>query len=1259
MKNISLVIGFVWFVNLLNAQEKTHIINGKTYFVYPFQEKITYNKRYFKFGIKEYEKITRDSLNRYIVSSEVVPVEFDYPANRSKSFKKKKKIINQLRHEYPYALYNTEIGLEKDITPSLQPLKDGEYVLFYRDAPYIDEQQVLRYRNDLVAAKFTLKANQLDGPATWYAPNGDVIKYGNFSAGLKQGVWHMYLLRNQDYFDKKDKIESFKKGQFVDSTHIMKTYRDGLADGAYESYDGKYLREKGYFKNGTAVGEWFEYEFQRTESGIFVFPLQSVLIKHYTLLEKPETVKGIIIRNDYQPKKSDREYDYYDKHDFSEFYEIHTEKEEEGLELPEEKHRSYPGEENEHRYLSIESSDVISLSDFNNDDKIYLDGKFISRNKLLDSVGYDVTYDGIYEEFYENGALKMRFEFKDHRIQEPDTIFWNSGKPMNVLTFLTDSSQYLESKFDDEGTLVTQNLYDLHGDFLRSALDLNKRKKYMIDGLNYYKRGDYDQCYRYYNYDTLDSANLKGKLLLVQNLWNFDSTVSNNVVFDADTRTLEAKTYSADRTLVNSYTAVFSEDFESLSTTDHFVYKKWSCDGIQNGSYYHSPFELPTTDSILTHRVKGYSRNYEMTSDYVLKYNNQAYTGSFELTQNHSKFALSGDENSLIIQYSNSRKNEQKIEKTFERYVKKKKATKKTDVLTESVVTEGSMAYYITNQLFDEISYFFTPVERRHFRERSRDKKGHYHTKKVSEKKSHAFDKKVVGQFKNGKPDGLWTTYDQHGNILMRVNYKNGEFDGVLQRYDFAYPDPSHTPEMYENLSVREKLLRDTFPQKPTYYLSYLSNFNNGLLTGKAFKFNWLGDTISENNYVDGRKQGFSFERTKIAYSEKHYDHGMLDGINRTYLTLPHHDSILLFDLNFQNGRLQGESKSYHTNRRLAKHGFFLSGEPIDDFEAFDTLGFKYQYVKFQFNQPVEEKIWEENQLSVRYTFDWRDSIKFLAEEITNTTSLERLIYKLGFTDEGALKPYYGRPSLVNKSGINYHMTKYYPNDTMARDGDISSGKKIGCWNFWNLEGRKLYEVEYFDSIIRINDSVRFKSKGILTYLDKNGQDLSKSYIVEKIEKYDCSHTDHHETRMLYCFWEKDTNQHRINGYVKNYYDNGVVMNEGYVKNGLATGVWKFYDPYGSLNMVGTYVLGKRDGRWLQGDLSQVKYMGDICLNPNLPNLEEIMSYQEKLLDISVIYYRMSAMKKKEYYGINMNAEDAPGEIYEEEDYDGYYDGSF
>jgi antitoxin component YwqK of YwqJK toxin-antitoxin module len=1250
------------------AQQQTFQQGNQTYFVYPFQEKVTYPSRFFKYEIEKQEKITRDSLNRYIIDTQIVPFDFVMKPTSSRSFRKRKKMVYRLRKEYPVALVNHEINMEQDITPSLEPLKDGAYVLFYRDVPYIDNENILRYKNDIVAAKFTLKNNQLDGYAVWFTPQGDTIKHGNFSNGLKEGKWYWYKYTKNESYSRKDEVADYKNGTFQDTTLTIKTYADGLANGPYELYEENYLSEKGNYKNGEAIGEWFEYDFKYDEHNFLIYPFERMVTKHYTLLEKPKSYKGIIIRNELKPGRydaqnhyiSDYEYDLYDMATLSELYWVHYDKEEPGLELPEEKHRSYPGEEHEERYDYEENNEEgISLRRLSKDDKIYLDGKFISRNQLLDSIGYDTYYTGLYEEFYKNGQVRVSLNWTDKGLVEKDTIYWNNGKPMNILSYVPDSNYIIESKYDPYGELVMQNIFNEEGKFLRVGLDKNQRKKHIIEGIPYYTRNDYDLLFRYYNFDTLSSPNLSGNVVLAKNLWTRDTTVSSSTMFNVENRTLESVNYSIDKTLVNKFVVTFSEDYESLAATDLFCYKDWSSEGILSGSYYRSMFSRPTSDTVLTRRVKGYNRNYDISSDYTLRYQNKPFTGTFEFTQNNPTFSLKGDENSLRLNYSTSNKQERRTARSYRKFRKNGKATNNTGILTESVINDDAFGYYVTNNLFEHLYFHFDPVQRRDFMLRSRNRKGDIRSNKVGERRAHAFDKQVIGQYLNGKPNGVWTTYDQHGNILTQVNYQNGELQGKLTRYQFAYPDLTNSQNDIEFMSTKEFLLRDTFPKVATYYQSLTSTFSNGYITGESYEFDWMGDTLSLTTYKEGMKNGFSFERSKIAYTEKSYENGMLDGINRTYLTLPGRDSILLFDLNFQNGQLQGESKAYHTNRKLAKHGFFLSGQPIDDFEAYDTLGLKYQYVKFQYNQPVEEKIWEENQLSVRYTFDWQDSIPFFAEEITNSPSLERLIYKLGFTDEGALKPYMGRPSSVDKTGITYHLTKYYPNDTMARDGAIHEGKKIGKWDFWNLEGRKLYTVNYFDSLIVINDSVKFKSKGVLTYLDSKGTPLSKNYIVEKIEKYDCSHTDHHELRMLYCFWQKDTNQHRINGYVKNYYDNGVLMNEGYVKNGLATGVWKFYDPYGSLNMVGEYVLGKRNGRWLQGDLSAVKYMGDICLNPNLPNLEEIMSYQEKLLDISVVYYRMSAVKKREYYGINMNTKAAPEEEYMLEDDEEYYDDMY
>ena len=56
-----------------------------------------------------------------------------------------------------------------------------------------------------------------------------------------------------------------------------------------------------------------------------------------------------------------------------------------------------------------------------------------------------------------------------------------------------------------------------------------------------------------------------------------------------------------------------------------------------------------------------------------------------------------------------------------------------------------------------------------------------------------------------------------------------------------------------------------------------------------------------------------------------------------------------------------------------------------------------------------------------------------------------------------------------------------------------------------------------------------------------------------------------------------------------------------------------------------------------KGDLEKKKYLGEICMNPNLPDLEEQQEYQENLLDITIINYVMGKLKNTQYYDLDMN----------------------
>lgn len=1262
------------FSLIVGAQVDQKTIDGKTYYVYPHQLPVQGMQDYYLSFADKKEVIKRDDRNEKIVSVTEEPLselEKKSALKFPKSYKKYLKDFEQILEFYPSFLITTDNGLNVDPTPALVSLPDGEYVLFYRDVPYISKR-VLRYKNDIPAAFFTVKNNVIQGKSTWFTVDGKVVKTGEYQNSEKSGSWKLYEYSqrvDQEYkYDPKESIENrLKKIQFDTITYTTHFF-DGLKNGPFTVYNKGELMTSGHFTMDKESGTWEMYQFKthvttdKKGNLVVTQSKEKILVDRYTLRSDKKRGKSPIMRHSVVPYEftnyisndslilqntysTGNPYgqDYaMEFPDFSNFLTV-LETDTNPLELPEESLTSYEGEEmyaSEYFYpeMELESETTYNPNEYYE----YVNGKRYTLNNLIDSMGYLYKYEGIVEHYYENGQLQYKFEIKDGQLVEEAPIYWDNGTIANEVVFLADSNQYVQRFYDYNGKKYFEMWYDSKGNVLEGS-GMNPVHSVAINGKKY--DPNYSApTYLFTNDNALKKGDLPDRILLIEELFKADSSVAKQVWFYPQTRTVNAFQRNILGDTVGEEEAVFSEDYLNVNAVSNRKFKNMELRIIRNG-LLDDYWKYTMHDTVAIEKMAlNWENKYSREEDRVLYVNGKIFTGNFKLTDRKSSFSAKATNELIQLSLPGTAADNKLYKSALKSYLKSKK---RSDILIGYVSNFGGSTFlsHSITSLFPDLYGVFLglyghPGYGLDGQNETYEEMDYRAGARVADESLYT---SVEGKYLNGKPEGVWTYKDQFGKIRSVVGYKNGDPHGDNLDYSVAYPKPKKSKGAEELYNYEDPLSKyEEFPEKKTYYVDSKCTYKNGILEGPHTTMGWKGDTLTYVNYVEGAKEGVEFKRNKLFYSQAYYRNGFVDGNVKTWFTHPEKDSVLIFNLGFKNGALQGESVAYHSNGKLAKKGFFLTGQPIDDYEAYDTLGFRYQYVKFQYNQPVEEKIWEENELSVRYEFDWRDSIPFNFADITESSSIDQLIYQAGYSDYGLYEPYYGRPSLVNKTGIDYYITKYYPNDTVARVGGISKGIKTGCWKYFNYYGKKLMEVEYFDTVITVNDSIKFKSKGILYYLDQNDNPLSKSWIIEKFEKYDCSHTDHNEERMLYCFWEKDTAQHRRNGYVKNYYDNGSIQNEGYVKDGLPTGVWKLYDVNGNLNQVGEYVQGKRNGRWLKGDLGSVKNMSEICLNPNLENLDAILSYQEKLLDVSVITYQIGKELKRKYYGINMNNEEAP-----------------
>ena len=1283
----ALIILLVFLITLPTYAQKVDTVTykGASCFVYPFKIGVRGSETYFSaINFKSHRKTIIKELKE-TQWKDLSDAEFKMAY---KLFKRQMRTYNNIfkrekgkhKHQFskairenPYPFLEQFYSKTEDVEPCLDPIPDGKYIQYFQEFPLIDGQNKLNFVTDRVAGIFTIKNNMLEGEAMWFNFKGDTLKKGQFSKGLKIGEW-TFERRSMPYnFSDEAKLDFIKNGSIeIDTTLEIVNYKKGIRDGFSMKNNGSdFPINEGHYTENEVSGHWIErmmtiseniYQEEEEKMAIANLRHNNVITADYTYASKETIVKQPIIRNGliYERYIADFnfEFNFAPYNVNRELYKIAF-TEEENLELEEERVNSYEGSEYDEEYYGDEYYEEEGYyegeeyygdeygyegeGDYSSHRAMVYDAdleKHIKRGVAIDSIGLIFKYEGVYERRYPNGQLMFRYEFKDGKLLKEDTIFWDNGKPFDVVTFVPDSNLYLQTIYDYDGKIYNEIVFDSLGDYLRVNFTPDVKKYVNIEGLVAEDALE-SPYYTYDRMDTLAYPITTDSILIWKSWYKADSTKLYQRVYYPTDRVLKMQNYSITGKSSFNTEMTFGEDFKNWTGSSNFVFKDLTLTSKKSASYSKFKFFYKSKDDTIPQlNVNKYDDAFDITSDEVLYLKEIPFSGPVKITLNANKASFD-TKNGLDLSFPIHTEYTKKLEKDVKRYKKtgNSKLPEYLNSLDRSDI-KSDHSNYIFFSLFpfletsiqfpDVYDYGYDEFDYEYGDEGDVPRR---HRSKYNEKDHEASAKIIKGHFLNGKPDGVWTVEDQFGNIQSIIPFTNGEINGTVKTYeDIAPIDKSDEYYYYE---MQNAMMRDSFPKKKTHYLAWVDNYRNGLQHGESVRYNWLGETELYQNYVDGYKQGKSFERNKLAYTKMNYLDDELDGYMQTYLTLKDQDSILLFDLNFQNGQLQGESKSYHTNGKLSKHGFFLNGLPLDDYEAFDSLGFKYHYVKFLYSFPIEEKIWEENELSVLYTFDWRDSIFFTPSDITSSQSLDRMLSNLGIGMEEFERPYYGRPSLVEKTGIDYHMTKFYPNDAVARDGEISSGKKVGCWKYYSYEGELLYEVEYFDSILKINDSIQFKSKGLLTDFDASGKVLSKSYVIEKFEKYDCSHTDHYEIRQLYTIWQANDSLKRINGYVKNYYDNGVLQNEGNMLNGLPTGVWKYYDPFGKLNQVGVYVQGKRDGRWLGGDLSKTKYLGDICLNPNLPDLEEEIKEREQQLDITITNYKLGKALNKEFYDIN------------------------
>ena len=146
-------------------------------------------------------------------------------------------------------------------------------------------------------------------------------------------------------------------------------------------------------------------------------------------------------------------------------------------------------------------------------------------------------------------------------------------------------------------------------------------------------------------------------------------------------------------------------------------------------------------------------------------------------------------------------------------------------------------------------------------------------------------------EYKNGKLDGLSTSYDKYRTVRSEENYKDGKLDGLSTLYD-----------KYGKVRSEE-------------------NYKDGKLDGLSIKRYENGKLEQKIYYKDGKEDGsyISWYENGKKELEEHYKNGELDGVCTQF----YENGIKMFEAHYKNGKKDGLQRCWNEfGHRINKEDF-------------------------------------------------------------------------------------------------------------------------------------------------------------------------------------------------------------------------------------------------------------------------------------------------------------------------------------------------
>ncbi len=394
--------------------------------------------------------------------------------------------------------------------------------------------------------------------------------------------------------------------------------------------------------------------------------------------------------------------------------------------------------------------------------------------------------------------------------------------------------------------------------------------------------------------------------------------------------------------------------------------------------------------------------------------------------------------------------------------------------------------------------------------------------------------KKSEGNRNNFRLDSTWNFYNNIGDIVEKIDYKNGVRSGYHLKFIYKKDDPLKKP-----ILISKELFINDLKEGLSYYydengkVKEVAMYSEGQRNGLAKEFDEDSTIITLKRY----RKGYLTERERI---NRFNDEGQKDGVWKTFFE----DGKVATEVDYKDGLMHGLYKEFNKKGTLITSLRYSEGElvaseeeeenPIVIREMRNESGKLVSQGPYQDNTPVGTHRFYDDEGNIIDGKIYNDRGILLAEGIVDAEGKR----------QGDWKDYYASGKvkavgLYNDNRKTGNWKYFFENGSIEQTGNYINGKLSGVWTWYFENGMLWREEEYLNG----------RLEGLYTEYNENGD------VIARGEYFD---------------GEKEGEW---------FYDVGDHREEGKFVTGLRDGTWKYFYENGNLNFEGDYVQGNPDGK--------------------------------------------------------------------------------